>query len=137
MAQGITENVISIHAPTNGATLSTSKSCRARLRFQSTLRRTERHDSKCLSRLCKAISIHAPTNGATLPVQHSSTAQQFQSTLRRTERLSKGSRITGATEFQSTLRRTERQFKLVKENSKIGFQSTLRRTERLDYPGWI
>ena len=123
--------VISIHAPTNGATLSffmyglyTS--------FQSTLRRTERlavlseylqntnfnprsdERSDAVRAECWAglvvISIHAPTNGATLRC-----VQPFNSVA-----------------FQSTLRRTERRLRCVQPFNSVAFQSTLRRTERRD-----
>ena len=80
------EIVISIHAPTNGAT-NKSRRLRQKKIFQSTLRRTERQryafirlrdrhfnprsdersDAKQIMECVKAkvISIHAPTNGAT------------------------------------------------------------------------
>ena len=85
MAQQTTIELISIHAPTNGATLaeildSILAEFQSTLRrterhevmaengrdieFQSTLRRTERHQAECTDpHIC--ISIHAPTNGAT------------------------------------------------------------------------
>ena len=55
---------ISIHAPTNGATIYYVLSNLTH-QFQSTLRRTERHAKLMLLCLPLTISIHAPTNGAT------------------------------------------------------------------------
>ena len=57
--------IISIHAPTNGATHIQRYHCHLIL-FQSTLRRTERPVSSVLSSDSQSISIHAPTNGATV-----------------------------------------------------------------------
>ena len=60
------EKNISIHAPTNGATVSGCLILMKTMKFQSTLRRTERPDQGRKGRQGQSISIHAPTNGATL-----------------------------------------------------------------------
>ena len=121
--------MISIHAPANGAT-SNSLPRESILKFQSTLRRTER--LKYFSRKFHFVI--------------------FQSTLRRTERLFRISQqiyhsdfnprsdersdVAGVlslpriSQFQSTLRRTERLTRLSNSNINGIFQSTLRRTER-------
>ena len=121
--------MISIHAPTNGAT----------------------KDAVSAGAL-SSISIHAPTNGATGAMTASCPDSLFQSTLRRTERLH-GYRCTVTTRdfnprsdersdyrcppcprspylFQSTLRRTERRKSAGCQIADCRFQSTLRRTER-------
>ena len=76
---------ISIHAPTNGATITVLIAISVSV-FQSTLRRTERPDYSFNSNICLGISIHAPTNGATSKSPPSPVFMSFQSTLRRTER---------------------------------------------------
>ena len=77
--------IISIHAPTNGATYVFLIVSLA-IKFQSTLRRTERRT--CCRRRLRSIqiSIHAPTNGATGRLFINMMISTFQSTLRRTER---------------------------------------------------
>ena len=98
---------ISIHAPTNGATL---RICPRTLYIQ--------------------ISIHAPTNGATIVLHALLSVPPFQSTLRRTERPLCFLNLLVQILFQSTLRRTERPI-VSGYAKKLGiFQSTLRRTER-------
>ena len=57
-------SIISIHAPTRGAT-SLCLNCGIKKEFQSTLPREERHSCYCLSCPVYSISIHAPTRGAT------------------------------------------------------------------------
>ena len=76
---------ISIHAPTNGATLFVNYNIPISF-----------------------ISIHAPTNGATSINADIASHEVFQSTLRRTERLTSLLMLFIGLEFQSTLRRTER-----------------------------
>ena len=106
-----TSSLISIHAPTNGATVSIFCSTASivnfnprsdersdyrrmfkgtdRLLFQSTLRRTERLKYGGIEIMTLYISIHAPTNGATaIEVDCTVSNYVFQSTLRRTERRS-------------------------------------------------
>ena len=56
---------ISIHAPTNGATIPPLVATRNPGKFQSTLRRTERQLAAGAWWIARQISIHAPTNGAT------------------------------------------------------------------------
>ena len=56
--------IISIHAPTNGATCPLIRPLTHKV-FQSTLRRTERRNCHIYLPLINDISIHAPTNGAT------------------------------------------------------------------------
>ena len=102
------------------------------MRFQSTLRRTERPSSFGKSRSFQLISIHAPANGATAQRHDEQTRLLFQSTLRRTERRSRECLCTVGQEFQSTLRRTERLCAIRLGVADLLFQSTLRRTERQD-----
>ena len=122
--------IISIHAPTNGAT-SCDILSQAVLSFQSTLRRTERRTSRSSTFEIKyfnprsdersdvvnrawlfviPISIHAPTNGATPVIVAGTYVFKFQSTLRRTERPSPHANGSSSIIFQYTLRRTERLF---------------------------
>ena len=145
------EYSISIHAPTNGATIR-NHCYHPKILFQSTLRRTERPEQVQQSIDSSTISIHAPTNGATLLWQlhaavllisihaptngatyesiHRTPPISFQSTLRRTERLKPFLYCADVFLFQSTLRRTER-LKYINIHINITiFQSTLRRTER-------
>ena len=79
-------DLISIHAPTRGATV---------------FRRAERNSCR--------ISIHAPTRGATILCNHRGLVFGFQSTLPREERLSFPCNISFHLIFQSTLPREERQ----------------------------
>ena len=102
--------MISIHAPTNGATPFFNSFLKFHV-FQSTLRRTERRYSTCI------IFTH----------------NKFQSTLRRTERLHCQYSSPHRLSFQSTLRRTERLPLSIVHKSTCRFQSTLRRTERLQF----
>ena len=62
------DGLVSIHAPTRGATFAVKKTGDIK-RFQSTLPRGERlgHVDKRL--VVVIVSIHAPTRGATSPVQ--------------------------------------------------------------------
>ena len=102
-----TSFLISIHAPTNGATY--------------LLLFSPHH---------QVISIHAPTNGATISAICIVVYSQFQSTLRRTERLMLKLMVMNMLVFQSTLRRTERLQPTINWGGEVKFQSTLRRTER-------
>ena len=101
--------VISIHAPTRGATVKAAITAPSITTFQSTLPREERPDPRTLTymvgtfqstlpreerRDClrcppclSAISIHAPTRGATNLFNEGDTESLFQSTLPREERL--------------------------------------------------
>ena len=77
--------IISIHAPTRGATLSFYGKTHTK-EFQSTLPREERPETRQhFAAAC--ISIHAPTRGATKGGQWASQLGEFQSTLPREERL--------------------------------------------------
>ena len=80
--------LISIHAPTRGATT-----------------QVESDDNETV------ISIHAPTRGATADINRSIFIQKFQSTLLQEERLSRGTFSGGYYPFQSTLLQEERQQK--------------------------
>ena len=121
---------ISIHAPTNGATGAMTASCPDSL-FQSTLRRTERlHGYRCTvttrdfnPRSDERSDYRCP------PCPRS--PYLFQSTLRRTERRKSAGCQIADCRFQSTLRRTERQGYIISCLLLVIFQSTLRRTERL------
>ena len=100
--------VISIHAPTRGATPGPATVNSFSL-FQSTLPRGERPSwgSNLLAKA--AISIHAPTRGATDPEYHRNLVQKkFQSTLPRGERLNCTMTAIIKLLFQSTLPRGER-----------------------------
>ena len=59
--------VISIHAPTRGATFVPFGSLQLTRSFQSTLPQGERRVAKALQSIFTGISIHAPTRGATNP----------------------------------------------------------------------
>ena len=87
----MSHSVISIHAPTRGATYYRCHHLQPS-QFQSTLPRGERHDRSLRLAASSGISIHAPTRGATIDVLLNSASAQFQSTLPRGER-----HITGAT----------------------------------------
>ena len=76
---------ISIHAPTRGATHWRGGMSCWRI-FQSTLPRGERHDMDIVKTLPTVISIHAPTRGATAYILEAIKAKIFQSTLPRGER---------------------------------------------------
>ena len=56
---------VSIHAPTQGATVLSSQAFTIEIEFQSTLPRRERRDQTRNSRKDTKVSIHAPTQGAT------------------------------------------------------------------------
>ena len=77
--------VISIHAPTNGATAMRAPMGICRLYFNP--RSDERSDHMYTHFFFQPqISIHAPTNGATVVIFAAVAGYIFQSTLRRTER---------------------------------------------------
>ena len=145
------DTLISIHAPTRGATIL----CNHRglvFGFQSTLPREERQTMRKLtiaelnfnprshersdrveSSLERSIniSIHAPTRGATEYLGIQENPKGFQSTLPREERHMSPEELAELQEFQSTLPREERRFLwhwlcLII----LLFQSTLPREER-------
>ena len=78
--------LISIHAPTRGATIIFQMSL-SRTLFQSTLPREERLHRSAQLQPAHSISIHAPTRGATIQFQRVFQYLLFQSTLPREERL--------------------------------------------------
>ncbi len=78
-------SIISIHAPTRGAT-SLCLNCGIKKEFQSTLPREERLTVQTAFGFQYVISIHAPTRGATGSGSNYSDDGRFQSTLPREER---------------------------------------------------
>ncbi len=72
--------LVSIHAPTRGATLSPSSTVPLALPFQSTHPHGVRQRSILFSRQLRGVSIHAPTRGATRHKSFPSTPFEFQST---------------------------------------------------------
>ena len=120
---------ISIHAPTNGATI-VLHALLSVPPFQSTLRRTERRGLTCHRRLCKRISIHAPTNGATCVASCPSIVFNISihaPTNGATSLLSESAR-SDTISIHAPTNGATRKNELLKV--KMVFQSTLRRTER-------
>ena len=105
-------NGISIHAPTRGATVPFFYLVSYFLLFQSTLLQEERHCSLSSKIYSSIISIHAPTRGATQPCYWIILHLLFQSTLLQEERQSVCTQELNATIFQSTLLQEERLFLL-------------------------
>ena len=103
--------IISIHAPTRGATC---------------------EPIEFLKRYC--ISIHAPTRGATLTFCIFPPFLKFQSTLPREERRNCQNSFSLTKRFQSTLPREERHKPPYPITRHDTFQSTLPREER---PRWV
>ena len=101
--------MVSIHAPTKGAT-NASKSDRTSSLFQSTLLRKERHSDTYAGYAVAYVSIHAPTKGATFSMPCATSVDEFQSTLLRKERLCSCTCVSDREWFQSTLLRKERHF---------------------------
>ena len=85
MAEFKKNGVISIHAPTRGATITQSQRT-TRSKFQSTLLQEERPFSFFVNFATVFISIHAPTRGATLNDKSGRRIFEFQSTLLQEER---------------------------------------------------
>ena len=101
--------MISIHAPTRGATCNSIRPL-CIYEYQSTLPREERLFRGFFYRVIHMISIHAPTRGATvLAVTIGIKVFKFQSTLPREERLMLLCIMFAKSLFQSTLPREERQ----------------------------
>ena len=124
-----TDDVISIHAPANGATCGFFKSSTSlSISIHAPANGATSHDNTGFHR--HDISIHAPANGATVQTHYTLDDIIFQSTLRQTERLSVREYDAVSFEFQSTLRRTERHSCEWTYFHIVLFQSTLRRTER-------
>ena len=79
-------SIISIHAPTRGATYQQVHFTVAYIIFQSTLPREERPATPIIVLRNSYISIHAPTRGATTDQRRHRDSNTFQSTLPREER---------------------------------------------------
>ena len=101
------EIMISIHAPTKGATVSD--------RIQGSIRSISIHAptkgatfKTYQQQTISKISIHAPTKGATMPMGISGRVVPFQSTLPRRERPTARVYVLFPDKFQSTLPRRER-----------------------------
>ena len=115
--------IVSIHAPTRGATSARLPLPLQHLEFQFTLPRGERLIPLHFFRDLFAVSIHAPTRGATpwdlclLP------AFVFQFTLPRGERLMEPGAFVIRIEFQFTLPRGERPREAVSVPCSAGFNS--------------
>ena len=103
------QEVISIHAPTRGATASAIELTQYLMKFQSTLPREERHTRYQNGEPVMGISIHAPTRGATAVFFVHCPMPLFQSTLPREERPYFHFHCSISLIFQSTLPREERQ----------------------------
>ena len=121
---------ISIHAPTRGATYSNHASTNMSDDFNP--RSHERSDGSISSSFLyiRQISIHAPTRGATLWMVLQAQTDIFQSTLPREERLHLLRHCPFRWEFQSTLPREERPCRCEYQTTRCRFQSTLPREER-------
>ena len=102
------QEVISIHAPTRGAT--SLKATEYKLSIDFNPRSHERSDNYIPDEFKSyIISIHAPTRGATFAsIANYVLTGEFQSTLPREERLSVQLRMRTWKRFQSTLPREER-----------------------------
>ena len=123
------QEVISIHAPTRGAT--SLKATEYKLSIDFNPRSHERSDYDIRrDRHGGYISIHAPTRGATIIFQMSLSRTLFQSTLPREERHVLDIYIYDMCIFQSTLPREERRKKQSYNVRNRQFQSTLPREER-------
>ena len=101
------QEVISIHAPTRGAT--SLKATEYKLSIDFNPRSHERSDNYIPDEFKSyIISIHAPTRGATMTSDETGMVAIFQSTLPREERQAVGMLRDKDTLFQSTLPREER-----------------------------
>ena len=101
-------SLISIHAPTRGATMIPFTRSSPPRQFQSTLPQGERPSFLPFTNFCRMISIHAPTRGATVYDDVAPYAKEFQSTLPQGERRQSASRKSTPYQFQSTLPQGER-----------------------------
>ena len=121
--------MISIHAPTRGATLLMPKLWhKKRISIHAPTRGATLSDNK--RDIFISISIHAPTRGATLICLRCHCSSQFQSTLPREERPTIGTLGQFPVLFQSTLPREERLLLQRCALIRALFQSTLPREER-------
>ncbi len=101
------QEVISIHAPTRGAT--SLKATEYKLSIDFNPRSHERSDIEAAAKTAiMGISIHAPTRGATVFECLGVQTFEFQSTLPREERLRLNIQVMFIRLFQSTLPREER-----------------------------
>ena len=107
ISKAIQRIIISIHAPTRGATVQPHSYLQYQI-FQSTLPREERHNLSLPVFFDSEISIHAPTRGATPFLLVALTTGIFQSTLPREERHVGAVSPCSCYVFQSTLPREER-----------------------------
>ena len=122
--------IISIHAPTGGATEQVVQLRMYTLYFNPRSHGGSDSDSEYFTRF-ERISIHAPTGGATfLSFYIVNMFHVFQSTLPRGERPNFSSVSPSSTEFQSTLPRGERRMCITPPKLFSKFQSTLPRGER-------
>ena len=148
----ITSILISIHAPTNGATVSGQALMSALQNFNPRSdersdrqgkagdvhisdfnpRSDERSDDNAnFVAIRFKISIHAPTNGAThQDVRMRRQCRYFNPRSDERSDFSGNEISLSRAKFQSTLRRTERRWVDLTKKSLMPFQSTLRRTER-------
>ena len=123
------QEVISIHAPTRGAT--SLKATEYKLSIDFNPRSHERSDNYIPDEFKSyIISIHAPTRGATMTSDETGMVAIFQSTLPREERHVLDIYIYDMCIFQSTLPREERRKKQSYNVRNRQFQSTLPREER-------
>ena len=120
---------ISIHAPTQGATLICAVMICFRL-FQSTLPRKERPFSYCPTSIFVNFNPRSHARSDTKSQHNPRRHQQFQSTLPRKERQEIPTIDTSSLEFQSTLPRKERPIVIRFRLELVQFQSTLPRKER-------
>ena len=123
-------SAISIHAPTRGATESSTIQILFRRYFNP--RSHERSDDVDFEKpLHIKISIHAPTRGATRSLYFQRMTRLFQSTLPREERPFTSLCVSSPVSvFQSTLPREERRITQQENTAREEFQSTLPREER-------
>ena len=121
--------MISIHAPTKGATRSRQQSGGHGL-FQSTLPRRERRTAIIPNSNPQTFQSTLPRRERHAVVKKQTTELLFQSTLPRRERLTGGLHWLPDEEFQSTLPRRERRHIVAGLHKVLQFQSTLPRRER-------
>ncbi len=120
---------ISIHAPTRGATTAALFGFPQSRHFNP---RSHKGSDRCLDpgRFVEYISIHAPTRGATFTRKSFSACFLFQSTLPQGERLPGSVFIFSIRRFQSTLPQGERHEERAQRMNTKKFQSTLPQGER-------
>ena len=127
--------MISIHAPTNGATCCSTIHTIHIVTFQSTLRRTERRVLNKFSLSFINFNPRSDERSDCICLLLLNSHLDFNP---RSDERSDYEIVTQTKDiplFQSTLRRTERRYRARDGRSMLEFQSTLRRTERRNY--WI